>query len=85
MIPTLVWNGFVLSKLWYWFMVPTFNCAPLGVVPAIGIQLIISLIVSKVDKNLSQDTLEQTVYQIASAFVIPLFFLIVGAFVSLFL
>lgn len=36
-----IWNGFVLSVLWGWFMVPTFSLPHLGVAPAIGVALVI--------------------------------------------
>lgn len=35
-------NGFVFSKLWLWFIVPTFQIHPLRVVEAIGITLLIN-------------------------------------------
>lgn len=40
-------NGFVLSTLWGWFIVPTFLGAPeLGIVPAIGISLVVNYMTS---------------------------------------
>lgn len=47
--------GFTLSVLWGWFIVPTFNVAPLGIVPAIGIDVsvayLLSHLASKSDLN----------------------------------
>lgn len=35
---SMIWNGFVLTILWGWFIVPVFAGAPeLGLVPAIGV------------------------------------------------
>ena len=36
--------GFVLSKMWGWFIVPIFHLVPLRVIPAIGIMMVICLI-----------------------------------------
>ena len=40
-------NGFVFSKLWLWFIVPTFQTQPLRIVEAIGIVFLINFILSK--------------------------------------
>ena len=40
-------NGFVFSKLWLWFIVPTFQIQPLRIVEAIGIVFLINFILSK--------------------------------------
>lgn len=37
-------NGFVLSKLWLWFIVPFFGFAPLSIPLAIGISLIVTFL-----------------------------------------
>lgn len=37
-----IFNGYVLSILWGWFMVPTFGLPVLSVAPAIGVALIVS-------------------------------------------
>ena len=36
--------GFVLTKLWTWFIVPTFHLIPLTLVQAIGLFLVVNLI-----------------------------------------
>lgn len=35
-------NGYALSVLWGWFVVPTFSVPALGIVPAIGIAMMVS-------------------------------------------
>ncbi len=42
LVATLILNGYVLSVLWGWFIVPAFNAPPLGLVSAIGIVLVVS-------------------------------------------
>lgn len=36
-IASPIWRGFVFSKLWLWFIVPTFAAAPLGIAQSIGV------------------------------------------------
>ncbi len=35
-------NGYALSVLWKWFVVPTFGAPALGLVPAIGVAMTVS-------------------------------------------
>lgn len=37
-----LWNGYALSILWGWFVVPVFSAPPLGVAAAIGIAIVAS-------------------------------------------
>lgn len=38
---SVMWSGFVLAKLWTWFVVPALGAAPLAVPSAIGLALIV--------------------------------------------
>ncbi len=40
---TLMWEGFVLTCLWAWFVVPTFGVAPLTFITAMGLMLVVGL------------------------------------------
>lgn len=40
-IPTVAWRGWVLTKLWAWFIVGAFGADPLRLVDAIGISLVV--------------------------------------------
>jgi hypothetical protein len=55
MIISPIINGFVFSKLWFWFIVPTFQMQPLRVVEAIGIIFLINFIRVKIDKEADKD------------------------------
>ena len=48
-------NGFVLTKLWMWFIVPTFEANPLRVVEAIGLMFLINYVKAKRDKEADKD------------------------------
>ena len=39
---TSIWRGFVLTKLWIWFIVPVFHLPVLTLVPAIGLCFVVS-------------------------------------------
>lgn len=39
--PAALWNGYVLTVLWRWFVVPTFGVAPLMLWQAIGLTMIV--------------------------------------------
>lgn len=56
MIITPIIKGFVFSKIWLWFIVPTFQIQPLRVVEAIGIMFLISFVNAKIDKETNKDT-----------------------------
>lgn len=44
LIPTIMWNAFVLVKLWGWFVVPTFGLSGLGMAAAYGLALIVHML-----------------------------------------
>jgi len=44
LIPTILWNAFVLTKLWMWFAVPAFGLPSLGLASAYGLSLIVYLL-----------------------------------------
>ena len=60
MIISPIINGFVFSKLWFWFIVPTFQMQPLRVVEAIGIIFLINFIRVKRDKEADKDKFWET-------------------------
>ncbi len=60
MIISPIINGFVFSKLWLWFIVPTFQMQPLRVVEAIGIIFLINFIRVKRDKEVDKDKFWET-------------------------
>ena len=50
-----IFNGYVLSVLWGWFVVPTFGVPKLSVTAAIGIALVVSYITDRKDSNEKED------------------------------
>ena len=60
MIITPIINGFVFSKLWFWFIVPTLQMQPLRVIEAIGIIFLINFIRVKRDKEADKNKFWET-------------------------
>ena len=55
MIFASIFNGYVLSVLWGWFVVPTFAAPTLGVVPAIGIALVVGYMTHQMRDKIFRD------------------------------
>jgi len=72
-----IMNGFVFSKLWGWFIVPTFNMAPIRIVEAIGIIFIIGFVTAKYQKQSEEN--------FWSEFAIRISFVVSLAFATLFM
>ena len=78
-------HGFVIVKLWAWFIVPTFNTEPLRIVEAIGIMLLISYIKSKRTETKDKDFWEELGKNIVFAIFIAIFALTAGWIISKFM
>lgn len=86
-----VLNGWVLTKLWGWFIVPTFGLPELGIVPAIGLAIIIEFLTQHTTSRKSSDDDEyksngqKVAIIIAKDIFIALSYLLIGWVVSLFM
>jgi hypothetical protein len=61
-----IYDGFVLTKLWMWFVVPTFGLPMLTLPIAIGLALLVSFLThQRPAENPNKSTSEQIVDQIA--------------------
>ena len=81
-------SGFVLSKLWLWFIVSTFNANPIRIVEAIGIMFLINYILSqsKALENKSEDNFwNKFIMAIFATIITSAFVLLAGWIVKLFL
>tara|TARA_R110000850_G_scaffold32558_1_gene89716 strand:- start:118 stop:417 length:300 start_codon:yes stop_codon:yes gene_type:complete len=56
MIISPIVNGYVFTKLWMWFIVPTFNIHPIRLIEAVGILLLVNFIKAKKDKAAKQES-----------------------------
>jgi len=74
-----IWKGFVLTKLWLWFIVPFFGLHPLSIPFAIGFFLILRFLSGYSEDN--RDTTQLLVGQFGG----PLLILIFGFILTFFL
>ena len=86
MIISPIINGFVITKLWLWFVVPTFEANPLRVVEAIGLMFLINYIKAKRDNEADKDKFwEQFATNIIFMFLMAGFALLSGWIVQMFM
>ena len=83
-----IFNGYVLSVLWGWFVVPTFGAHSLGIVPAIGISMVASYLTHQprhASKKEEQSFSDTIIEGIGMAVLEPSFALLFGWIVHLFM
>jgi hypothetical protein len=73
---SLIIGGFVIMKLWLWFIVPTFEMNPLKIPEAIGIILLFTFMTIKKVKN--QDTSEEMIENFFYLVIYSGLFLLIG-------
>jgi len=79
-------KGFVITKLWLWFIVPTFEANPLRVVEAIGLMFLINYVKAKRDKEADKDKFwEQFATNMIYLILMAGFFLLSGWIVKMFM
>jgi hypothetical protein len=79
-------NGFTFSKLWEWFVVPTFSLPELTIPVAIGISMIVSFLTYRYKKGDDEEQSDREFAgRILACFVVPLFVLLFGWFCTLFM
>ena len=82
-----VLNGFVLTILWKWFMIPVFSLPAINVPQAIGISMLISFLTHQQNGNKKEDKeqFELWVSLLFNALLNPLLVLGIAWIVQLFL
>lgn len=77
-------QGWVLTVLWDWFVVPTFNVSQLSIAVAIGISIIVSMFRGGYTTNKEQ-TLEQKIGVVVGIILSPFLSLLLGWIVHMFM
>ena len=86
MIISPIVSGFVVLKLWAWFIVPTFETQPLRLVESIGLMFLVNYLRAKRDKEADKDKFwEQFATNFAFVIIYAGFALLSGWVVSLFM
>ena len=83
-----IMGGFVLSKLWVWFMVPIFDLNPLRIVEAIGLTFIVGYMTKnpvESGKTLEGSFLEELLIAFLQTLVMAVGFLFIGWIIQLFM
>ncbi|OHA88118.1 MAG: hypothetical protein A2653_03045 [Candidatus Zambryskibacteria bacterium RIFCSPHIGHO2_01_FULL_43_25] len=83
-IPVIVFDGFVLSKLWGWFVVTQFDLPSLGVAQAVGISLIVSLLTYQIKNKSDEDSKPRAVRSVIESAAVAFTALVYGWVVSQF-
>ena len=79
-------KGFVFSKLWLWFLAPTFQIQPLRVIEAIGIMLLLRFLTFKPNRKAKEgDFWEVYATYVVSTILISGSALLFGWIVTLFI
>lgn len=76
-----IWNGYVFCVLWSWFIVTQFGLPQLSIPSALGISLLIRFTTYDYKKGENKGLVESIVI----VFAVPLFILIVGKIITLFM
>lgn len=85
-VPRAIWSGFVLSKLWLWFVAEPFHVKPIGIALAIGLYLTThSMIVIYTDGIFDRDTWRQVTRRVGTGFLFPAFTLLAAWIVTWFM
>lgn len=90
MVISSIFNGYALSVLWGWFVVPVFHLPELSIVPAIGIAMVVSYLTYQ-ENNCEKEKEERGSFGevimlgTMAAIIKPLFALFFGWIVHLFM
>ena len=82
---TSILNGWVLTKLWGWFVVPVFGLPALSIAPAIGLSIIVGYLTIHANKSNDSSSNDGVGLALFKAISTPLLYLFFGWIVSLFM
>ena len=72
----IVFRGFVLTKLWSWFVVSTFQVEPISIAAAIGIAALLAMVTHQ-EINVKEEEVSLS-ERLLKAFLVPLMMLAFG-------
>ena len=81
-------NGFALSVLWGWFVVPVFHLAQLNIAPAIGFALVVGFLTHQAHVDMKKEemtVIHKSCLKVGNNIGAPITALLVGWIVHLFM
>ena len=84
-VVAIIFNGFVISTLWEWFIVHTFDLPSISIPIAIGVGIILTLMTGAKKSQKEVKTFKDYFYRIIESMTVNAFALFVGWIVFLFL
>lgn len=85
-VVTSIWGGFVLTKLWIWFIVPVFHLPVLTLVPAIGLCFVASYLTHQYQQDSNDQSTGQKIGGVvAYGLMYPSIVLFMGWIVQMFM
>lgn len=76
-------NGFVIVKMWSWFVVPVFNIVQITILQAIGLSFLTMFMCNNLPDNPKTETLKEKINQFTIPIIRPLITLLAGWIVTL--
>lgn len=78
----LAWKGFVLSKLWLWFIASTFALPSISIMQAVGLNLVVGALTFNIKTHKEAGEPYDKYFPVVVGFVAPAMFLLVGWIVT---
>ena len=81
-------TGFVLMKLWEYFVTPTFNLAEISFLQALGLSLVVSFLTSKIDWSEDSEAISFETFSVkivSHSVTTPVLTLVLGYLVHIFM
>lgn len=85
LVPVALWRGYVLSVLWGWFIVPTFNAPALSLAMAIGVAIVVGMFTASIPTKKKDEEDKALSNYFVNGFIAPALSLLFGYIVTLFM
>ena len=50
-VPLVLWNAFVMTKIWSWLIIPAWHVDPISVSQAIGVSILVGMLTHKYENE----------------------------------
>lgn len=84
-IPLTIFSGFVITKLWMWFVIPAFGLQPLSIPLALGLGTLVSYFAWRQKDSEVGETTKDFIKAMMVIYIRPALFLLIGWIYSWFI